>query len=214
MPGYWRRPIARVYNYNLDLGESYYAPMSDYLDQGRRARGETPGALTYSERVARKWCGGESDRQMRAKTEAFERDAIREAIRATSEIRRREITPPVTDADIASLNTATEQADAVLNTHRRMIRDISEDTQRRVNNINARYEDSISKRMADIRLSPWRGQELEDEYKTSRESRARITGLERELDEITRKAMTYRRAQSLVRSLPQAGLCFKLQHSL
>ena len=62
MPGYWRRPIARVYNYNLDLGESYYAPMSDYLDQGRRARGETPGALTYSERVARKWCGGESVR--------------------------------------------------------------------------------------------------------------------------------------------------------
>ena len=27
MPGYWRRPIGRVYSYNLDLGENYYSPM-------------------------------------------------------------------------------------------------------------------------------------------------------------------------------------------
>ena len=55
-----------------------------------------------------------------------------------------------------------------------MIRDISEDTQRRVLEINPRYEDNISKRMADIRLSPWRGQELDTEYRTSQEARARI----------------------------------------
>jgi hypothetical protein len=55
-----------------------------------------------------------------------------------------------------------------------MIRDISEDTQRRVHEINPRYEDNISKRMADIRLSPWRGQEVDTEYKTSQEARDRI----------------------------------------
>ena len=59
MPGYWRRPIARVYSYNLDLGETYYSPMRDYLEKERSVRGETPGALTYSERMARSWCGGE-----------------------------------------------------------------------------------------------------------------------------------------------------------
>ena len=59
MPGYWRRPIARVYSYNLDLGETYYSPMKDYLEKERSVRGETPGALTYSERMARSWCGGE-----------------------------------------------------------------------------------------------------------------------------------------------------------
>ena len=59
MPGYWRRPIARVYSYNLDLGETYYSPMKDYLEKERRERGETPGALTYSERIARTWCGGD-----------------------------------------------------------------------------------------------------------------------------------------------------------
>ena len=56
-----------------------------------------------------------------------------------------------------------------------MIREISEDTQRKVHEIHPRYEDNISKRMADIRLSPWRGQELDTEYKTSQEARARIS---------------------------------------
>jgi len=190
MPGYWRRPIARVYSYNLDLGETYYSPMKDYLDKDRRERGETPGALTYSERIARTWCGGDKDRQMRAKTEAFERESMREAIRATSEVRR-EVTPQV-EVDYSTINSASQKAEEVLNTHRRMIREISEDTQRRVQEINPRYEDNISKKMADIRLSPWRGQELDTEYRTSQEARARISGLEKELNDITRKAMTYR----------------------
>jgi len=191
MPGYWRRPIARVYNYNLDLGETYYSPMKDYLDTERSRRGETPGALTYSERIARSWCGGDKDRQLRAKTEAFERESMREAIRATSEVRR-EVTPQA-EVDYSSINNATQKAEEVLNTHRRMIREISEDTLRKVQEINPRYEDNISKKMADIRMSPWRGQELDTEYRTSQEARTRISGLERELDEITRKAMTYRR---------------------
>merc|ERR1712002_906513 len=141
MPGYWRRPIARVYSYNLDLGETYYSPMKDYLE---RERGETPGALTYSERIARTWCGGDKDRQMRAKTEAFERESIREAIRATSEVRR-EVTPQV-EVDYSTINSASQKAEEVLNTHRRMIREISEDTQRRVQEINPRYEDNVSRK--------------------------------------------------------------------
>merc|ERR1711892_112802 len=185
-------PISRVYSYNLDLGENYYSPMKDYVGRERMERGETPGALTYSERIARRWCEGDKDRQLRAKTEAYERDAMREAIRATSEVRR-EVTPRVEQkVDYTTIDTATQKAEAVLNTHRRMIRDISEDTQRRVDEIHPRYEDNISKRMVDIRLSPWRGQELDTEYKNNQEARARIQGLERELDEITRKAMTYR----------------------
>merc|ERR1711874_569056 len=159
--------------------------------EGLLGHGETPGALTYSERIARSWCGGDKDRQLRAKTEAFERESMREAIRATSEVRR-EVTPQA-EVDYSSINTVTQKAEEVLNTHRRMIREISEDTLRKVQEINPRYEDNISKKMADIRMSPWRGQELDTEYRTSQEARTRISGLERELDEITRKAMTYRR---------------------
>jgi hypothetical protein len=56
--GFWKRPATRMYSYNLDLGEHYYSPMTSYLDTERATRGETPGALTFSERLARKWVNG------------------------------------------------------------------------------------------------------------------------------------------------------------
>ena len=38
-----------MYSYNLDVGENYYKPMSNYLDRNssveRTARAETPGNL-------------------------------------------------------------------------------------------------------------------------------------------------------------------------
>ena len=78
---------------------------------------------------------------------------------------------------------------------RSMVRDISEDTNRTVRDIKTatqRYEDNISKKMADLRMSPWRGAELEDAHQSEAESRARISGLERELHEVTRTGMAYR----------------------
>ena len=59
------------------------------------------------------------DRQLRAKTEAYERETMREAIRATSEVRR-EVTPQVVEQkmDYSSINSATQKAEEILNTHR------------------------------------------------------------------------------------------------
>lgn len=70
MPGgFWKRPTNRTYAYNLDLGEHYYYPMTYYLDRQRGSRGSSPGALTYSERLAQRWIGGrkygQSDLQSR-----------------------------------------------------------------------------------------------------------------------------------------------------
>ena len=61
MPGYWRRPIGRMYGYNLDLGENYYNHVMDHVNSSdnRRMRGETPSALTYSERISRRYCGSD-----------------------------------------------------------------------------------------------------------------------------------------------------------
>ena len=56
--GYWRRPVSRTYMYNLDVGEHYYAPMTSYLEAERGTRGETPGAMTYDERLQRQWLHG------------------------------------------------------------------------------------------------------------------------------------------------------------
>ena len=78
-----------------------------------------------------------------------------------------------------------------------MVRDIADDTNRTVRNLNSafskRYEDNISKKMADIRMSPWRSEvDFDHDYKSSKESRARISGLERELHQITLDSMAYR----------------------
>ena len=74
-----------------------------------------------------------------------------------------------------------------------MVRNISEDASRAVRGLHgARYEDNISKKMADIRMSPWRGDEMDSEYKNAIQSKARISGLERELNEITRSSLTSR----------------------
>jgi len=58
MRGFWKRPVSRTYGYNLEVGEHYYSPMTTYLDAERGSRGETPGALTYNERLAKKWIYG------------------------------------------------------------------------------------------------------------------------------------------------------------
>ena len=44
--------------YNLDVGEHYYSPMTSYLESERGTRGETPGAMTYDERLQRQWLYG------------------------------------------------------------------------------------------------------------------------------------------------------------
>jgi len=86
-----------------------------------------------------------------------------------------------------------ERAESVLNAHRRLIRDISEDTTRRVSDLSPRYaDDCIYKKMADIRLSPWRGEEMDIEHRHALKARSRINGMERELDDITKNLMSYR----------------------
>jgi len=211
MPGYWRRPIGRMYGYNMDLGENYYNHVLDHVDSAvdRRDRdGHTPGPLTYSERMARRFQGSDRDRAMRAKTEAFEREALREAIRATSEVRRDATpTPAVTEEERQTnkyIDEAHRRADQVIYRHKSMVRDIADDTNRTVRNLNSafskRYEDNISKKMADIRMSPWRS-EVDHEYKSSKESRARISGLERELHQITLDSMAYRPYHKSAREL-------------
>merc|ERR1711953_1268133 len=117
---------------------------------------------------------------------------------------RREITPaPAMETrEINHIDIAQQSADRVINKHRQMVRNISEDASRAVRGLHsARYEDNISKKMADIRMSPWRGDELDSEYKSALQSKARLSGLERELNEITRSSMTYRPYHKSAREL-------------
>merc|ERR1711923_592332 len=55
----WKRPVSRIYHYNLEVGENYYNPMTSYIDN--KAIGEAPGALSFSERLAKKWIRGRTE---------------------------------------------------------------------------------------------------------------------------------------------------------
>lgn len=117
--GFWRKPVSRMYSYNLDLGEHYYSPMTSYLETERGTRGDTPGALTFSERLARKWvhgrryeatelrdryarCSSMSREATQASTAAVANEtsatSAARAARAASEIRTSSTQGPITSA--------------------------------------------------------------------------------------------------------------------
>merc|ERR1712126_576703 len=56
---HWKRPVSRIYHYNLEVGENYYQPMTSYLDS--KTTSDTPGALSFSERLAHKWIRGRTE---------------------------------------------------------------------------------------------------------------------------------------------------------
>jgi len=232
--------------YNLDVGEHYYSPMTRYLDAERGTRGETPGALTYDERLARQWLHGRRyeatelrDRYTRGSSVArgeaaasfLEAEmAARRSTRAASEIRsataattaaskqqlisssmassQRTASTQKTEASVKSVQekkvassvqqkkeASSVQASSVQQKKVSMASQSSAATaasSRRVTTESkSRVEDDICKKVADIRMSPWsKGQELNEANAASARARARILELERELEEITRKAMT------------------------
>ena len=68
--------------------------------------------------------------------------------------------------------------------------------------IRRRIDDDILKKVADVHLMPWAaGQELDEANSASARARARIATLERELEDITRKALSTTSTQ--VRSAKQ-----------
>merc|ERR1711962_802535 len=52
--GHWKRPVNRMYSYNYQVGESYYLPMTSYLDSKsvQESKLGIPGPLSFSERIA------------------------------------------------------------------------------------------------------------------------------------------------------------------
>ena len=78
--------------YNLDVGEHYYSPMTTYLDSERGTRGETPGALTFDERLARKWLHGRR----------YEATELRERYSRASSMARGEASNSYLEAEMAA----------------------------------------------------------------------------------------------------------------
>jgi hypothetical protein len=231
--GFWRRPVSRTYGYNLEVGEHYYAPMTSYLEAERGSRGETPGALTYSERLARKWIYGRRydseelrERYSRATSVArgegvaaaasksvsfLESEMAARSARAVSELRASSssqlkasssATTSASASASATSQSLTSQRQSLLATSQKSTQVSSSvakssSVQQSQSVSSSRFsskqkiEDDVCKKIADIRMSPWsEGQELSEAQAASARARQRILELERELEEITRKAMT------------------------
>ena len=229
--GYWKRPVSRTYMYNLDVGEHYYSPLTTYLDAERGTRGETPGALTFDERLARNWLHGRRyeatearDRYARASSMSrgetqssasyLASDMAARSARSASEMRTassRQQATSVTASrqqmiaqSMASQrqqsqrsemrSTAQEQRMSSASSKKQVSMASSSSQQqesRMLSESKRRIDDDICKKVADIHMSPWsKGQELDEANAASLRARQRIAELERELEEITRKAMT------------------------
>lgn len=212
--------------YNLDVGEHYYSPLTSYVEAERGTRGETPGAMTFDERLARQWLHGRRyeatetrERYARASSLARNESAnsylanemSSRASRAASEMRtastRQTATASRQQMIQASMASSRQEASAQRSEQRMMSsseqrssqqvqkKQVSMASQRAETKMTSeskrRIEDDVCKKISDIRMSPWsKGQELDEANAASARARARILELERELEEITKKAMT------------------------
>jgi len=205
--------------------------MTSYLEAERGSRGETPGALTYSERLARQWIYGRRydaeelrDRYSRATSVArgegvaaaasksvsfLESEMAARSARAVSELRATSSSLQKSSTTATATSASTSQS--LLSQRQQLLSSSQKSTQvsssvAKSSSVqqsqsqaisSSRYEskqkiqDDVCKKIADIRMSPWsEGQELSEAQAASARARSRIMELERELEEITRKAMT------------------------
>jgi len=234
--------------YNLDVGEHYYAPLASYIETERGSRGETPGALTFEERLAQKWitgrryestqdrerysrasslARGEATAASAAKASNWQSEMVARASRAASEMRtsatmasssrmataassRQEmISSSMTSSATSSQKMASTQQTTQQSAQQQVMKSSQEkqvsafSQQRKASAALSREEitqtkakksvvkDDISKTIADVHMKPWNaGKELDEANQASARARARIIELEKELEEITRKAMT------------------------
>lgn len=235
--------------YNLDVGEHYYHPMTSYLEAERGTRGETPGALTFDERLQRNWLHGRryeaseareryarsSSLARESNSKGFEPSALRMA-RAASEVATTATASQAQAASataskaqmVASSMSASRQQASSQQTSVKSSR-VEETSVQKKSSVAAqkqeirkstavtaaaskasaasaasaasskrvtlessrRIDDDISKKIADIHITPFsKGQEADAASAASARARARILELERELEEITKKAMT------------------------
>jgi len=233
--------------YNLDVGEHYYHPMTSYLESERGTRGETPGALTFDERLSRNWLHGRryeaseareryarsSSLARESNSKGFEPSALRMA-RASSEVATTASQAQAASASaskaqlVASSMSASKQQASSQQTSVKASRSVEETSvqkkasvasqQKEVRKSTAvataaskassasaasaastkrvsiesktKIDDDISKKIADIHITPFsKGKEMEAANAASARSRVRILELERELEEITKKAM-------------------------
>merc|ERR1719414_486958 len=128
--------------------------------------------------------------EMRASS-AYSRQAAEQSLKASREEQMQKTTTIQKKATMALSSRQEMLAASTASTQQKSASTASASRTQVQTESKRKIEDDIIKKVADVRMSPWsKGQELDEANAASARARARILELERELEEITRKAMT------------------------
>jgi len=150
--------------YNLDVGEHYYQPMTSYLESERGTRGETPGALTFDERLSRNWLSGRR----------YEATEARERYARSSSLARESNSKGFEPSALRSARAASVAAESATARH----------AQAASATATASKSNLVASSMSASKQQASSQQTDEELKRAAAKSRARIQELEREMDQI------------------------------
>jgi len=206
----WVRPSYRTYAYNLNVGEQYYSPLADYVKKEDIGRQNPPGPLTFSERLHYKWstdkfqaCSPQSTtrREHRSsqdcKSETVNKTRISEEISTETERageRRGSGTlsgschAQLVSDHLESLDQGRRSRSGAVRRAEQHAR-VSGQDPRHVTLPRGIGADDVSKKVADLRLTPISGRDYDSHRALTLRGRARILRLEKELDSVVSRSL-------------------------
>lgn len=205
----WVRPSYRTYAYNLNVGEQYYSPLADYVKSENNERRTHPGPLTFGERLHYKWS---SDKHQDCSTQSTMRREYKSSLDCKTETSRtltneRRVSESLTNDETLSGSCHAQLVSQHLESLAQGRRSRSGAVRRaeqhaRVSGQDPRHvtlsrgtaEDDVSKKVADLRISPLSGRDYDSHRALTVRGRVRVLRLERELDSVVSSSMAYSRS--------------------
>lgn len=211
MPGFWKRPVTRMYSYNLDLGDmqsraararsevrtssnvrNISRAQSPYVaDQNNvSAFANYKNALLDTSRALRQESAANQMAREQSRVQSMRQQ--QEMRRSMAETRARSMEPSMSSMQMQNMSASVANNASAASRMQQQQQQSSTSTTQSTYRTESRHRvaDDINKRMADVHMMPWSaGAELDEANSASSRARSRISELERELEEITRKAM-------------------------
>jgi len=205
----WVRPSYRTYAYNLDVGEQYYSPLTNYV-KSTEERGHHPGALTFSERLHYKWAVDRSNTSSQSNYRCNKLDSIQDCSSSTvrHEAKRSSSQEFEGHGGYYAKQYADSKHESLMTAHQESLkegrRSMSQAVRRAEQHASASgrdprhvllprdKSDDICKKVADLRMTPIEGRDFESYREATIRGRIRVNKLEKELDSMISNSMSYK----------------------
>lgn len=205
----WVRPSYKAYAYNLNVGEQYYSPLADYVKSENNERRTHPGPLTFSERLHYKWSTDKHKDSSTQSTTRREYKSSRDCRSETSNTltNERRVSGSLNNEEALAGSCHAQLVSEHLESlaHGRRSRSgavrraehharVSGQDPRHVTLSRGTAVDDVSKKVADLRMTPISGRDYDSHRALTVRGRTRIQRLERELDSVVSSSMAYNRS--------------------